>query len=103
MDLDELLEQYKALAVWHTGVAVTAAVLLALMLGLIVWAIAAAEIRILLIVSGLIIGACGAGLYLTVHILFNKTKKVFKEYFEASKMSESEIKSLLDKHQIKEI
>ena len=31
MDLDELLEQYKALAVWHTGVAVTAAVLLALM------------------------------------------------------------------------
>lgn len=103
MDLDELLEQFKLLKFWHKCVTITAAVLLAVMLGLIVWGIAAEEIRILLIVSGLILGVCGAGLYITVHILFNKTKKVFKEYFEVSKMSESEIRSLLDKHQIKEI
>lgn len=103
MDLDELLEQFKMLTIWHKGVAFVAAGLLAVMLGLIVWGITAEEIRTLLIVSGVILGVCGAGLYLTVHILFNKTKKVFKEYFEASGMSESEIRSLLDKHQIKEI
>lgn len=103
MDLDELLEQFKMLTIWHKCVAVTAVVLLAVMLGLIIWGIAAVEIRVLLIVSGLILGVCGAGLYLTVHILFNKTKKVFREYFKASQMSEEEIRILLDKHQIKEI
>lgn len=103
MDLDELLEQFKMLTIWHKGVTITAAALLAVMAGFIVWGIAAEEIRILLIVAGVILGICGAGLYLTVHILFNKTKKVFGEYFRASKMSEEEIRSLLDKHQIKEI
>lgn len=103
MDLDELLEQFKTLTVWRKGVIVIAAILLAAMLGLIVFAVAAEELRTLLIIAGVLLGICGAGLYLTVRILFNKTKKVFKEYFEASKMSESEIRSLLDKHGIKEL
>ena len=103
MDLDELLEQFKMLTVWHKGVTITAAALLAVMIGFVIWGITAEEIRTLLIVAGSILGVCGAGLFVTVHLLYNKTKKVFTDYFKASKMSEEEIRSLLDKHQIKEI
>lgn len=103
MDLDELLEQFKVLTVWRKSVTVIAAVFLAVMAGFIAWGIAAEEMRLLLIAAGLVLGVCGAGSYLVVRSLFNKTKKVFKDYFKASKMSEEEIRSLLDKHKIKEI
>lgn len=103
MDLDELLEQFKMLLIWHKGVTVTMGILLAGMVVMIVFGIMAEEIRTLLIVSGVIFGICGVGLYLIVHTLLGKTKKVFVDYFAASQMSESEIRSLLDKHGIKDI
>lgn len=103
MDPDELLEQFKLLTSWRKGVALITAVMLAAMIFLIVWAVFAFEIRTLLITAGVILGLCGIGLYLTVKILYNKVKKVFRDYFKAANMSEAEVRSLLDRHGIKEI
>lgn len=103
MDPDELLEQFKNLAVWRKGVMIMSGIMLAAMIGMIVFGIIAVEIRTLLIVTGVIFGLCGIGLYIVIHILFNKTKNVFREYFKASHMTESEVRSLLDKHGIKEL
>lgn len=100
MSLEEILEQYKVLVIWHKYVKVTAAVLLAVMVGFVAWGIFNAELRLLLIITGVVLGGCGAGLYLVVHRLYIKTGKAVLEYLRYSGMSEREIAEITVKYQI---
>lgn len=96
MNLDEILEQYKLLTVWHKAVKIMAAVLLAAMIGFIVWGLFIPGLRTMLIVVGCVFGACGVCLYIVVHRLYNKTGLVIGEYLvKFQGMSESEIEALL--------
>lgn len=100
MSLDEILEQYKALMVWHKYVKITAAVLLAVMVGFIVWGIFSADLRLILIITGFVFGVCGTALYLAVHRLFIKTGVTLVNYLKASGMSDREIDDLSAKNKI---
>lgn len=106
MDQDELLDQYKVLEVWHKMAAVTAVVLLAAMVGLIMWGVFVPDmpdLRLILIIAGVVLGACGVVLFLVVHRLYNNAGRVFRDYFNASGMSEDEVRELLNKHEIKSL
>lgn len=105
-ELDELLDQYKVLEVWHKMVKITAVVLLAVMVGFILWGVFVSDfpdLRLLLIIAGVVFGVGGAGLFFVVNRLYNNARTVFGDYFNASGMSEDEVRELLDKHGIKSL
>lgn len=100
MNLEEIIDQYKALTIWHKYVKIAAAVLLAVMVGFVTWGIFNADLRIMLIVTGVVFGACGTGLYLAVHRLYIKTGVTFVDYLRASGMSDREIADLSAKYAV---
>lgn len=100
MSLEEILEQYKVLVTWHKYVRVIAVILLAVMVGFVVWGIFNPELRLILIITGAVFGVCGAGLYFAVHGMYIKTGKTVLEYLRYSGKSESDIIDLTVKYQI---
>lgn len=95
MNLDEILEQYKTMMLWHKYIIILAAVLLAAMVGAVVWGIFTAELRILLIITGVVFGACGVALYLIVHRLYIKTGTALAAYLRALEKSDAEIEEIV--------
>lgn len=95
MDLDEILEQYKALMIWHKYVKIIAAVLLAVMIGFIAWGIFSDFLKSILIISGAVFGIGGVVLYLAVHRLYIRTGSTVVDFLKAAGMSDSEIGALV--------
>ncbi len=100
MNLDEILDQYKVLMVWHKYVKILAAVLLAVMIGFIIWGILYIDLRPMLIITGVVFGVCGAALYIAVHRLCIKTGRTLVGYLKTLGMSEKEMADLSAKHKI---
>ena len=90
--IQEALENYKILRIWHKAVCVISALLLCGMIGFVIWGIFYADLRWILIVFGIVIGICGIVLYLTVRSTCLKAGSLILDYFRVSeKMSEDRL------------
>lgn len=89
--IDDVLEQYGILRIWHKTALAAAIVMLCCMIGLVVWGILFEPLRGILIAFGVVMGVCGAALYLAMHKVFFKTSAAILDCFRASGMTELEI------------
>lgn len=89
--IDEVLEQYGTLRTWHKTICVISALLVLCMIGFVTWGILYEDLRVLLIVFGVIMGVCGVVLFVMMHRIFLKTGAAILDYFRATKMSEDDV------------
>lgn len=89
--IDDVLEQYGILRTWHKTAYIAAIVMICCMIGFVVWGIFFAELRLLLISFGIVMGVCGIVLYVMMHRICVKTGAAILDYFKASGMSETDL------------
>lgn len=89
--IEDVVEQYKLLRTWHKITCVIAAVLMVCMVGFTVWGILYAPLRWLLISFGIVMGICGAVMYVMIHRIYIKTGAAILNYFRTSGMNELEL------------
>ena len=89
--IEDVIEQYKLLRGLHKTACIVAIVLMVCMAGFVVWGILFEPLRWVLIPFGIVLGICGAVLYVTIHRTYVKTSAAILDYFRASGMSELEL------------
>ena len=90
--MDEVIENFKVLRLWHASACFIAVSLICCMIGTVVWGIFNFELRWLMISAGAVLGICGIVLYIVIHRTYIKTSSTILDYFRAAaKMSETEI------------
>ena len=89
--IDDVLEQYGLLRTWHKIICVISGVLVLCMAGFVIWGILYADLRILLIAFGVIMGVCGVVLFVMMHGIYLKTGNAILDYFRSEKMSEDDV------------
>lgn len=99
--IDDVLEQYGILRTWHKTAYIAAIVMICCMIGFVVWGILFAELRLLLISFGIVLGVCGAVLYVMMHRIYVKTGAAIMDYFKASGMSETDLRKKAQELKIK--
>ncbi len=99
--IEDVLEQYKILRTWHKTAYIAAIVMICCMIGFVAWGIFFAELRLLLISFGIVLGVCGAVLYVMMHRIYVKTGAAILDYFKASGMSEQDLMKKAEELRIK--
>lgn len=89
--VDDVIEQYKLLRGLHKAACIIAVVLMVCMAGFAVWGILFEPLRWVLIPFGIVLGICGAVLYIKIHGIFIKTGSAILDYFRAAGMSELDL------------
>ena len=88
--IEDVLEQFGILRAWHKMTYVISAVLEACMIGFVVWGIMFEPMRVLFIAFGVVMGICGAVLFIMMRGTYLKTGAAIFDYFKASGMSEED-------------
>lgn len=99
--IDDVLEQYGILRTWHKTAYIAAIVMICCMVGFTVWGILFAELRLLLISFGIVMGVCGIILYVMMHRIYVKTGAAIMDYYRASGMSETDLRKKAQELKIK--
>ena len=90
--IDEVIENYKVLRLWHNAVCFISAFMICCMIGAVIWGIFNSELRFILRSAGIVPGICGAALFLVVHKLLIKTSYAVLDFFKTiCKMPDSEV------------
>lgn len=89
--IEDVLEQFGILRAWHKTAYIISAVLIACMIGFVAWGIMFEPMRVLLIAFGVVMGICGAVLFITMRKTYLKTGAAILDYFRKSGMSEEDI------------
>lgn len=95
IDFDELIENYKGLMFVHKCITITAVVMLAAMIGMVIWGVLFESLRWLLIGVGVVIGIGGVALYLSINNMYVKTGNSFIDFFRRSGMSDDKISEFI--------
>ena len=89
--VEAVIEQYKLLRGLHKTACIVAVVLMVCMAGFVVWGILFEPLRWVLIPFGIVLGICGAVLYVSIHRTYVKTGAAILNYFRTAGMSELEL------------
>ena len=91
--LEEVVENYGVLRLWYFFSCGISIFLICCMIGAVVWGIFYPELRWIIISAGIIMGICGAVVFIVVRRTYIKTSSTVLDYFKvACKMSDDEIR-----------
>lgn len=89
--IEDVLEQFGILRVWHKTAYIISAILAACMAGFVIWGIMFEPMRWLLIVFGIVMGICGAVLFISMRNTYIKTGTAILDYFRSTGLAEEDV------------